>query len=389
MESIASVLDLVVFVLILVPVIYLFTFALFAQKRKPVPYPAAEKNHHFLILFPAYKEDKVIVESVRDFYKQNYPSHLYKVVVISDGMKEVTESKLRSLSAGVIKANFENSSKAAALNLAIAERGNNSYDMVVIMDADNITTPDFLSKINDAYDAGILAMQAHRTAKGGNTEVAILDKVSEEINNSIYREGHVRAGLSSALIGSGLAIDYDWFARNIPLVTSAGEDKELELLLLKDGIFIDYLQYLYVYDEKVTTVPAYYKQRRRWMAAQLDLLRKGIRDLPKAVATGNIDYCDKLFQWMIPPRIVLTGFILLVSIAWVLVNWTVSLKWWFIFLMLLSALSLAMPDELYGSPFKKALWKLPVLFILSLVNLFNGRNVNKRFIHTQHGEEIK
>lgn len=386
MEKIITALDIVFFVLILMPVIYLFTFAIFAQKKKTKPYPPAEKNHHFLILFPAYKEDEVIVESVRNFYQQEYPSHFYKVVVISDGMKKETDSALRNLSAMVINAYYENSSKAAALNLAIAEQGDDIFDIVVIMDADNTTTPDFLRRLNDAYDSGILAMQAHRTAKVVKTDVAILDRVSEEINNSIYREGHVRAGLSSALIGSGMAFDYEWFAENISKVTSAGEDKELELLLLEEGIFIDYLHYLYVYDEKVATTPAYYRQRRRWMAVQFDLLGRGIRYLPKAMMTNNIDYCDKLFQWMIPPRIVLTGFILLVSIAWVFMDWTVSLKWWLIFFVLLSAFSLAMPDKLYGPAFKKALMKLPYLFLLTCINLFRIKGANKQFIHTKHGE---
>jgi len=260
---------------------------------------------------------------------------------------------------------------------------------VAILDADNIVEAAFLQRINDAYDFGIPAMQAHRIAKGGKTDVAILDTVSEEINNSIFREGHVRAGLSSALIGSGMAFDYDWFARHIPMVTSAGEDKELELLLLKEGIYIDYLPDLYVYDEKTTSASAFYRQRRRWIAAQFDLLTRGIRYLPQAIVTGNMDYCDKIFQWMIPPRIVLGGFSFLMGITWVFADWMVSLKWWLVLFLLLSAFSLAMPDELYNASFRKALRKLPVLFFLTVANLFRTKGVNKRFIHTQHGEEIE
>ena len=49
------------------------------------------------------------------------------------------------------------------------------YDMIVIMDADNTTDPDFLSEINRAFQAGEKAIQAHRTAKNMNTDVAVLD----------------------------------------------------------------------------------------------------------------------------------------------------------------------------------------------------------------------
>lgn len=389
MITVLHTLDILFFILTSAAVLYLLIFALLAQRKKPESYPLARKQHRVLVLFPAYKEDKVIVESVRSFLEQEYPRELYRVVVVSDKMQPETDEALKQLPVELINARFENSSKAAALNLAIEQQGDREYDIVTIMDADNIAAPDFLQKINDAYDFGIQAIQAHRTSKGGATDVAILDTVSEEINNSIFRKGHTRAGLSSALIGSGMAFDYAWFARSMPKVTSAGEDKEFELLLLKEGFFIDYLEDVWVYDEKISGTSAFYRQRRRWIAAQFDLLWKGIRYLPRAISAGNVDYCDKIFQWLLPPRIVLAGFIFLLAILWLILDWTVSLKWWGALFLLLCALSLAMPDELYNASFKKALRKTPVLFVLSVINMFRTKGVNKKFIHTRHGEEAK
>ncbi|MDD2498316.1 MAG: glycosyltransferase family 2 protein, partial [Desulfitobacteriaceae bacterium] len=363
-ERIILILDFVFFLWIFLGVVYLLLFALYTQKKKPNPYPQARIQHPILVLFPAYKEDKVIVESVRSFLQQDYPAALYQVTVISDGMKEETNDYLRAFPVTVLNARFEKSSKAAALNLAMETHQGQAYDIVAILDADNIAAPDFLQKINDAFDFGIQAIQVHRVSKEVTTDVSVLDRTSEEINNSIFREGHVRAGLSSALIGSGMAFDYDWFARHIPRVTSAGEDKELELLLLKDNVYVDYLSDVYVYDEKISSATAFYRQRRRWIAAQFDLLGKGVRYLPQAIFTGNLDYCDKIYQWLLPPRIVLAGFTFLVGVAWIIFDWTLSLKWWMTFFLLLCALSLAMPDKLYDASFKKALRKLPVLFLL-------------------------
>jgi drug/metabolite transporter (DMT)-like permease len=83
----------------------------------------------------------------------------------------------------------------------------------------------------------------------------------------------------------------------------------------------------------------------------------------------------------------LAGFIFLLAILWLILDWTVSLKWWGALFLLLCALSLAMPDELYNASFKKALRKIPVLFVLSAINMFRTKGVNRRFIHTRHGEE--
>lgn len=387
MDKIVSIIDFIFFLLILPSVLYLLFFAISKQKKQDTFYRPARKKHRILVLFPAYKEDRVIIDSVRSFLKQDYPTELFSVVVISDGMSKETDEQLRQLSAVVLNAHYVNSTKAAALNLAIEHYGNSSFDIVAIMDADNITQEDFLTKINDAYDSGMYAVQAHRTAKGGDAEVAILDSVSEEINNAIFREGHVRAGLSSALIGSGMAFDYKWFARSISKVSTAGEDKELELLLLKDEIFIDYLSDLYVYDQKTSTASGYYRQRRRWIAAQFDLLRKGLPYLPKALSSGNLDYCDKIFQWLIPPRILLVGLPILFGIMMLFINWRYSIKWWMLLFLLMAALSMAMPDELYTASFKKALRKLPLLFLLTVINLFRLRGVNKKFIHKQQEEK--
>jgi len=159
--------------------------------------------------------------------------------------------------------------------------------------------------------------------------------------------------------------------------------------LLKEQIYIDYLSDVFVYDEKTSSTSAFYRQRRRWIAAQFDLLGKGIQYLPQAIMSGNLDYCDKIFQWLLPPRIVLVGFSFLMSIVWIFIDWTVSMKWWLALFLLLCALSLAMPDELYNAHFKKALRKLPVLFLLTVINLFRTRGVNKQFIHTQHGKEAE
>ena len=89
------------------------------------------------------------------------------------------------------------------------------------------------------------------------------DYKREEVNNSIFRRGHVRLGLSSALIGSGMVFNYQWFHDNVKYLSTAGEDKELEVLLLKQRIFIEFLDEVYVYDEKTQEEKGFYTQRRR------------------------------------------------------------------------------------------------------------------------------
>lgn len=384
MNTVISTVDTILFILLAVGVLYLFVFALWSLRRGRERFPAAETHHRIIVLIPAYKEDKVIEATVRCVLAQDYPQDKYEVGVISDHMQEKTNGLLSRLPVRLFKAQYEDSSKAKALNLAVDSLGDTPYDIVAILDADNTVGPDFLREVNNAYDAGIMAMQAHRMAKNRNTDTAVLDAVSEEINNSVFRKGHVNLGFSSALIGSGMAFDYNWFRENIRRVSTAGEDKELEALLLRQGVYIGYLPYVDVYDEKTAKSGAFYRQRRRWLAAQFAALGQGLRDFPGALASGNYDYCDKLIQWMMPPRVLLLGAVGICAVASLLVDWTLSLKWWMLLLALLLALAMAVPDYLVDKKFKKAIRKTPFLGLMMAVNVFRTRGASKKFIHTEH-----
>jgi len=237
---------------------------------------------------------------------------------------------------------------------------------------------------DDALDSGIQAVQAHRTAKNRDTDTAVLDAASEEVNNSIFRRGHVALGFSSALIGSGMAFDYKWFRENIACCTTSGEDKELEALLLRQGIYIDYLDDVRVLDEKVQGEGAYYNQRRRWIAAQFYALSSAVRQLPGAILSGNTDYCDKLLQWCLPPRILLLGLVPLWAVVMTVCAPMGSIKWWVAVLLLLLAMAMALPDEQADARLGHALRRMPVLFLLTLANLFRLRGTKDKFIHTEH-----
>ena len=382
-----NIIDSILFFFMALSVGYLLIFAAASISKRSYFYPVAKKKYRFAILFPAYKEDNVIEQAIRSFLQQEYSKENYDIVVVSDKMEEITNQRLRQLPIDLLIVDFENSSKAKALNYAIDKLTDRRYDMVVVLDADNTVQPNFLQQISNAYECGANIIQAHRMAKNLNTSTAIMDAVSEEINNSIFRKGHVRLGLSSALIGSGMAFEYKWFRENIKKVSSAGEDKELEMLLLKQRIYIDYMDDLPVYDEKTQKENTFNNQRRRWLSAQFASLCQALPDLPDAISTRNIDYCDKIFQWMMLPRVLMIGVIGLLSAITTLINWEWSIKWWVLLILLFLALCMAIPDYLVNKQLKKAIWKVPLLAINMFFNLFRMKGVNKKFIHTEHGAD--
>ena len=188
------------------------------------------------------------------------------------------------------------------------------------------------------------------------------------------------------------------FRQHIHLLETAGEDKEMEALLLKQRIHIEYLEHVYVKDEKTQKKEGIKNQRKRWIAAQFDSLVRALPDFPKELLRGNIDYCDKIFQWMLPPRLIqlagvfgLTFVFTVIGLVMSLRNggneWTMAIKWWILSVAQVSAMILPVPGgQLFTKEVGKAIMKVPMLAVTMTGNLFKLKGANKKFIHTEHGE---
>ena len=385
--TVLHIIDIVLWVIIATSVAYVVFFAiisLFYDKEDRIAIHAAalqNKMHKFLILYPAYNEDRVIIKAVEQFLIQNYPKTHYTVVVISDHMQPETNEILRKMPITLLTPTFEKSSKAKAMQYAINEiKGD--FDNVVVLDADNIVRPDYLSQLNilsTIYDV----IQCHRCAKNANNDVAVLDGASEEINNTLFRKAHNRLGLSSALIGSGMCFKYELFKNNVFELKTAGEDREMEALLLSQGVFIKYAPDIHVFDEKVSNQDNFQRQRMRWMTAQIQSLLSQIPQIPNAIRHGNINYIDKTIQQALIPRSILIVLLFCISIFMTLTVPSWCEKWWFLLSSLAIALFVALPSQIRFNSFKKV-FALPGLVLRMLRNVLHIDRKNTDFIHTEH-----
>ena len=379
--------DITLWIIIAGSVFYVVFFAiisLFYEKEDQVAAHAAalsNRQSKFLILYPAYKEDRVIINAVENFLLQDYPTTHYTVVVISDHMQPETNDYLRQLPITLLEPVFEKSSKAKAMQYAINEV-QGDFDQVVVLDADNVVRPEFLSQLNvlcTVYDA----IQCHRCAKNANNDVAVLDGASEEINNTIFRKAHNRLGMSSALIGSGMCFNYDLFRKNVFLLSTAGEDREMEALLLHQEVFIKYAPDIHVFDEKVSSQDNFQRQRMRWMTAQIQSLLSNLPKIPNAIVHGKINFIDKTIQQALIPRSILIVLLVSISIFMTIFMPSWCEKWWVLFALLGVSLFIALPRQIRFRSFAKVL-AIPGLVLRMLKNILHIDRKNTDFIHTEH-----
>ena len=388
--------DITLWIIIACSVAYVVFFAIISllyEKEDQLAIHAAalsNKLNKFLILYPAYKEDRVIINAVENFLLQDYPSTHYTVVVISDHMQPETNDYLRQLPITLLEPVFEKSSKAKAMQYAIemVESGklkveDGRFDQVVVLDADNVVRPEFLSQLNilcTIYDA----IQCHRCAKNANNDVAVLDGASEEINNTIFRKAHNRLGMSSALIGSGMCFNYDLFKKNVFQLSTAGEDREMEALLLQQEVFIKYAPDIHVFDEKVSNQDNFQRQRMRWMTAQVQSLLSNLPKIPNAIIHGKINFIDKTIQQALIPRSILIVLIAIISILMTIVYPFWCEKWWILLGILAIALFIALPKQLRFNSIAK-IFAIPGLVLRMIKNILQMDHKNTDFIHTEHG----
>lgn len=391
-----------VYLYLLLATLYIFIYAFAGIFYRPKTAEKPKKLRKFAVLIPGYKEDSVIVTVASQAAKQDYPNDKFEVIVIADSFKPETLEKLKQLPIRLVEVTFEVSKKSKALNKCMEIIGDD-YDVAFILDADNIMEQGVLHKVNNAFEKGYKAVQGHRTAKNLNSKFAVLDAISEEINNNIFRKGHRVLGISSALIGSGMGLDYKLFKNTMRTIDSVGEDKEVELKIIKQGYRIEYLSDAVILDEKTQKPDAFVNQRRRWIAAQISYFRTHFMDgLKMFITKGNFDYFDKVIQMVQPPRILLSGILFILSLVFGIID-LVPIKslqpysfpgffaWLALFIGTALALFFSVPAKFYNKKTFVALLSLPYGFILMILSLLKLRGAVDKFIHTEHShvEDIK
>lgn len=372
--------------------IFIFAFAGLFKHRKRKPKDQIQRK--FAVMIPGYKEDEIIYEVCKDALQQDYPQELYDVVAICDSYEPETIAKLKTLPIKVVEVSFEKSTKAKALNKTMEVLGDD-YDAALILDADNLMEEDFITKINEAFQAGYIAVQGHRVAKNTDTNFAVLDAISEDINNHIFRKGTRIMGLSSAIIGSAMAFEYSFFKELMKSVHAIGGfDKEIDLKMCRDGITIEYIPDAYCYDEKVQKAEVFQHQRRRWLSAQIVYFKRFfLKSIVAFITKGNIDYFNKAFHTFLPPRILLLGFMgMIFLISLLFYPHPMAILWMKLFALVFLTFVISIPRKFYNKQTLAAIISLPKGFFLMFLSLLKVRGANQKFLHTKHtstGTNIK
>lgn len=366
-------------------VFYTFLFAIAGQFYKRKKYKQNTYYKNIAVFVPGYKEDNVILTVAERLTKLDYPKNCFDIIVLADSFKSETLEKLSALPITLIPVKFEKSSKAKSLNYAL-HIVTKPYDVAVILDADNITQSDFLLKVNDVIGSGVNVAQAQRVAKNTDTSFAVLDACSEAVNNHLFRKGPNAMGLSGSLIGSGMAFDYQILKNILSRIESVYEDREIQFELARMGIFIEFIEGVMVFDEKIDNAASFQNQRRRWLYAQVITLIHNFIPGHVMLLRGNFTYYNfAVLNNLFPPRLLTLVLLLLISFVASILNSAFIYLWWSLLLVFIFSLAISLPARLYNKQLLIALFSIPKAFLKMIQAILKMKGAST-FIHTAHSK---
>lgn len=378
--NIFTIIDWIMFILISLTVLYLGVFAITSLFVRHSETPKAKKQNRFIVLIPSYKGGKNLEMTVKSILGQSYTQRQFDVTVIADHEDEMTMFHLAQQPITLLTPNFERQSRIKSLQLAINNLPQfKIYDAVVILEAGDVVETEFLEQVNDAYEAaGTKAIQTHKLSLNRDSTPARLSAIFEEINNSIFRRGHISVGLSAALASSGMAFEFNWFKDYIQTAKANWSDKELEALLTRQHIYVDYFDKIEVYNEKARQAEDFNRQHLSWIWTQIRTIIRNIHYLPSAIAKRHYDLIDKLLQWLLIPRIIMMAVIIMMGILVPFIYMSAALKWWALFAFVLLFFAIATPNYLVDEKWDSTFFKMPFVFISPILNKFEwGKRFNK------------
>ncbi len=241
----------------------------FTRRFKP-----AKNNHKYAILIAARNEQSVIGNLLDSIAKQDYPQELIKVFVVADNCTDKTAEIARSKGA-VCYERFDSERKTKGFALQFLfeciekDYGRKSFEGYFIFDADNLLKNDYISRMNDSFDAGEKIITSYRNTKNFS-ESWIASTYALHWLRSIRTNHRARSVLRLAtnIQGTGFLfsneiVDNGW------KYTSLTEDRALTVDAVAQGYKISYNDAAEFYDEQPNDLKIALRQRLRWSKGHL------------------------------------------------------------------------------------------------------------------------
>lgn len=267
--------------------LFIFIGLFWTRKFKP-----AKNKHKYGIVIAARNEETVIGNLIDSINRQDYPKELLTIFVVADNCTDKTAEIVREKGC-ICYERFDNERKTKGFALEYLfdciekDYGRMSFEGYFVLDADNLLKRDYISKMNDAFDAGEKIITSYRNIKNIDENWVTMSFAIHWLR-SIRFNHRARSVLRLAtnIQGTGYL-----FASEVVKdgwhYTSLTEDRGLTADAVAQGYRISYQDAAEFYDEQTPNYKVAYNQKLRWSKGLLINFKESGLKLFKNIIFGR------------------------------------------------------------------------------------------------------
>ncbi len=235
--------------------------------------PTAQK-HKYAVLVAARNEETVIGNLVDSIRQQDYPSELVDIFVVADNCTDNTARIARELGAVCYERfDSEHRTKGFALQFLVEcirrDYGIDSYEGYFLFDADNLLKQDYITRMNESFDAGEKIVTSYRNTKNfGDNWISA--SYALHWLRTIINEHRARSvfHLATRIQGTGFLFASEIIEKGWNY-TSLTEDRAFCADAVANGYKISFNNEAEFFDEQPTDIKIAMRQRIRWAKGHL------------------------------------------------------------------------------------------------------------------------
>ncbi|MEG0371393.1 MAG: glycosyltransferase family 2 protein, partial [Clostridium sp.] len=254
---------------------YYLIISLFGLYKKKHKDDGNMKEKSFALIVAAHNEEVVVEQIVESLKKLDYKKELYDIFVIADNCTDATAEIARNAGALVCERfDPDKRGKGYALEWMFGKifEMEKKYDAVVVFDADNLASKNFLTAMSDKLNEGYKVVQGYLDSKNPHDSwITESYSIAFWSNNRLFQLARNNLGLSNQIGGTGFCIDTNTLRELGWGATCLTEDLEFTCKLVSNGHRVGWAHDAVIYDEKPLTLKQSWNQRKRWMQGFADV----------------------------------------------------------------------------------------------------------------------
>lgn len=343
-----------------------------------------DKQFDFAAIITAHQDARFIPPLVDSFLKQGYNN--FTVYVVADDC-DISKLHFDDPRVVILKPETALHAKIKSIKYAV-DHFIHSHDVLIIFDSDNLVHPEYLVRMNAYFQRGFRVVQSNMLSKNLETIFSKLDTLGHTYHNFLERQVKMEMGITSAILGLGVAIDIPLYNEIMYTSELGGFDKKLQVQLALKLPTIAYAKDVIVFDEKVEDGEAFEKQRTRWIFTYFEYFSDSFKLFWKGLIQFHAGRLLLGFNMLRPPMFLTIGISIFLMLISFFIHPIIGWLWLIVFFVYTVNFILIVATQNQQKGILSALFYIPSMIVRQVKSLLKIRSAKKSFLKTEHRKVI-